>query len=99
MDPPKPEHDGIAVAAVARHHQVISLAGGKRADDAGLGAIGQMRVPANDARMLNESSLDSFFEFADTHHLRIHPDQAAFFEFFLLCLWHGSFLPPPGLGY
>ena len=70
------QHKRITVAAVTRHHQVVFLPRREAAHDACLRAVRKMRVAANHARMLHESSLHAFLELADPAHLRVHPDQA-----------------------
>src|SRR5438067_7064090 len=82
------EHNRIAVTAIARHHGIIFASGSKRAHDARLCTIGEMRVPANHPRMLREGPLDALLKFADAHHLRVHPDKSFFAQ--CRCLTHSS---------
>src|SRR5579864_5429977 len=84
------EHDRIAVAAVARHCQVLFATGSERADNRGFRAVSKMRVSANHAGMLDECSFHSFFKLANPHHLRVDPDEPVFSE--VPCRVHRSLL-------
>ena len=53
----------------------------ERADNRRFRAIGQMRVAADDARVLLERALDPLLELADPEHLRVHPGQPLVVEF------------------
>ena len=70
-----PARDGVAVAAVGREELVVGPERRDRADDRRLGAVGEMRVPADHARMLQERALDALLELADPQHLRVDPDE------------------------
>ena len=65
----------IAVAAVGREELVVGPERGDRADDRRLGAVGEMRVTADHARVLEEGALDALLELADPQHLRVDPDE------------------------
>ena len=70
------EDHGIAMAPVGGHHLITWAERGQRPDDRGLGAVGQVGVPADHARMLGERGLDPFLELPDPQHLPVHPGQA-----------------------
>jgi hypothetical protein len=63
------------VAAVGREELILGAERGDRADDRRLGAVREMRVPADHARMLNEGALDPLLELTDAQHLLVHPDE------------------------
>ena len=67
--------DRVAVAAVGREELVVGAEGRDRADDRRLGAVGEVRVTADHARVLVERALDALLELADPQHLLEHPDQ------------------------
>ena len=66
------------MAAVGRRELVVRPQRGDRADDRRLGAVREMRVPADHARVLLERALHPLLELADPQHLREHPDQPVF---------------------
>ena len=74
------EHDRVAVAAVGGHQLVVGLERRQRADDRGLGAVGQVRVAADHAGVLLERPLDALLELPDPQHLGEHPDQPVVVE-------------------
>ena len=65
----------IAVAAVGREELVVGTERRDRADDRRLGAVGEMRVAADHARMLEERALDPLLELPDAQHLLVDPDE------------------------
>jgi hypothetical protein len=72
---------------IAGHHQVVVLPSRKRANDGRFGAVGQVRVSADHARVLYECALNALLELADSHHLGVHPDEPIFPEG-LHGVWH-----------
>ncbi len=84
------KHQRVTVTAIAGHHQIVFVACGQRADNAGFRAIAQVGVAADRAGMLHEGALHALLEFADAAHLRVHPDQPIFAES-ILC-GHSEFL-------
>ena len=68
------------MAAVGREELVVRPEGGDRTDDRRLGAVGQVRVPANHAGVLDERPLHPFLELADAEHLLVHPDEPVAIE-------------------
>src|SRR5262245_50799977 len=68
------ESDGIAVTAVGGEGCIAAAEVRKGADDRGFGTIRQVSVPADDARVFGEGTLDALFELADTQHLGEDPD-------------------------
>ena len=67
--------DRVAVAAVGREELVVRPERRDRADDRRLGAVGEVRVAADHARVLEERALDALLELADPQHLRVDPDE------------------------
>src|SRR5262245_18949965 len=65
----RPERDRVAVAAVRRRELVVRSQRGERSDDRRLRPVREMRMAADDARMLLERALDPLLELPDPHHL------------------------------
>jgi hypothetical protein len=63
------------VATVRREELVVGAERRDRADDRGLRSVGEMRVAADDARVLLERVLDALLELPDAQHLLVHPDE------------------------
>ena len=63
------------MAAVGREELVVGAERGDRPDDRRLGAVGEMRVTADHAGMLQEGALDPLLELPDPQHLVVHPDE------------------------
>ena len=62
--------DRVAVAAVGREELVVGAERRDRPDDRRLGAVGEMRVAADHAGVLDERALHALLELADAQHLR-----------------------------
>ena len=74
------QNNWITMAAIARHHQIFRIARRKRAHDAGFGPVAEMRMSADDSRVLDEGPFDCLFELPDSYHLRVDPDEPVFSE-------------------
>ena len=70
-----PARDGIAVAAIGRQELVVGPERRDRPHDRRLGAVGEVRVAADHARVIEERALHALLELPDAQHLLVDPDE------------------------
>src|SRR5208282_2930539 len=80
------EHERLSMATIGGHREVLGVTRGERSHNRRFRAISKMGVAAHGSGMLEEGALDVLFEFADSRHLDVDPDQPVFTENALV--WH-----------